>query len=58
MATIRNATRILVFNDGSIVESGTYDELVKKGGAFATLVKAQFGAESAMLPAAEARKLR
>jgi ATP-binding cassette, subfamily B, beta-glucan exporter len=49
LATIRNATRILVFNDGSIVESGTYDELVKKGGAFATLVKAQFGAESAIL---------
>ena len=53
LATIRNATRILVFNDGSVVESGTYDELVKKGGAFATLVKAQFGAESAMLPAAK-----
>jgi glucan exporter ATP-binding protein len=52
LATIRNATRILVFNDGSVVESGTYDELVKKGGAFATLVRAQFGAESAMLPAA------
>jgi ATP-binding cassette, subfamily B, beta-glucan exporter len=48
LATIREATRILVFNDGSIVESGSYDELVKKGGAFATLVKAQFGAESAM----------
>jgi ATP-binding cassette, subfamily B, beta-glucan exporter len=53
LATIRNATRILVFNDGSVVESGTYDELVKKGGAFATLVKAQFGAESAMLPVAK-----
>jgi ATP-binding cassette, subfamily B, beta-glucan exporter len=53
LATIRNATRILVFNDGSIVESGTYDELVNKGGAFATLVKAQFGAESAMLPVAK-----
>jgi ATP-binding cassette subfamily B protein len=53
LATIRNATRILVFNDGSIVESGTYDELVSKGGTFATLVKAQFGAESAMLPVAK-----
>jgi ATP-binding cassette, subfamily B, beta-glucan exporter len=48
LATIRDATRILVFTDGAIVESGTYDELVKKGGAFATLVKAQFGAENAM----------
>jgi ATP-binding cassette subfamily B protein len=53
LATIRTATRILVFNDGSIVESGTYDELVSKGGTFATLVKAQFGAESAMLPVAK-----
>ena len=49
LATIRDASRILVFNDGAIVESGTYEELVKKGGAFATLVKAQFGAENAML---------
>jgi glucan exporter ATP-binding protein len=48
LATIRNATRILVFNDSSIVESGNYDDLVKKGGVFASLVKAQFGAASAM----------
>src|SRR5271168_5059211 len=35
LATIRNATRILVFNNGSVVESGTYDELVRRGGSFA-----------------------
>ena len=34
LATIRNATRILVFNNGSVVETGTYDELVKRGGAW------------------------
>ena len=45
LATIRNATRILVFNNGLIVEAGTYDELVRRGGFFADLVKAQFGAE-------------
>jgi ATP-binding cassette, subfamily B, beta-glucan exporter len=45
LATIRNATRILVFNNGLIVEAGTYDELVQRGGFFADLVKAQFGAE-------------
>ena len=28
LATIRNATRILVFSNGRIVETGTYDELV------------------------------
>jgi ATP-binding cassette subfamily B protein len=44
LATIRNATRILVFSNGSVVESGTYDELVKRGGFFAELVNAQFGA--------------
>ena len=50
LATVRNAQRILVFQHGRIVESGTFDELVKRGGAFAELVKAQF---SLPLPAAE-----
>ena len=45
LATIRNATRILVFDDGRIVETGTFDELVQRGGSFAELAKAQFGAE-------------
>jgi ATP-binding cassette subfamily B protein len=39
---VRNATRILVFENSRIVESGTFDELVAKGGAFAELAKAQF----------------
>jgi ATP-binding cassette, subfamily B, beta-glucan exporter len=43
LATIRNATRILVFSNGSIVETGTYDELVRRGGFFAELARAQFG---------------
>jgi len=43
IATIRNARRILVFNNSSIVEAGTYDELVRRGGFFAELVRAQFG---------------
>ncbi len=42
LATIRNATRILVFSNGSIVETGTYDELVRRGGFFAELAGAQF----------------
>ncbi len=42
LATIRNATRILVFEGGRIVEAGTFDELVKLGGRFADLAKAQF----------------
>ncbi len=43
LATIRNATRILVFNNGSVAEAGTYNELVRRGGFFAELVRAQFG---------------
>ena len=44
LATVRNATRILVFQNGRIVEAGTFDELVARGGFFATLVDAQFAA--------------
>jgi ATP-binding cassette subfamily B protein len=42
LSTIRNATLILVFDDGRVIESGTFDELVAKGGHFAGLAKAQF----------------
>jgi ATP-binding cassette, subfamily B, beta-glucan exporter len=41
LATVRNADRILVFDHGEIVESGSFDELVQKGGRFATLAAAQ-----------------
>ena len=42
LATIRNANRILVFEHGRIVETGTFDELVHIGGHFAELAKTQF----------------
>ena len=42
LSTIRNATRILVFDKGKVIESGTFDELVASGGYFAKLAKAQF----------------
>jgi glucan exporter ATP-binding protein len=42
LATIRNATRILVFEGGRIVESGRFDELVSQDGRFAELARAQF----------------
>ena len=42
LSTIRNATRILVFRGGRIVETGTFDELTRRGGFFAELVAAQF----------------
>jgi ATP-binding cassette subfamily B protein len=47
LATVRNATRILVFAQGRIVERGSFDELVREGGAFAALAKAQFIATGA-----------
>jgi ATP-binding cassette subfamily B protein len=42
LATIRHAHRILVFDGGRVVETGTFDELVKTGGRFAELARAQF----------------
>ncbi len=42
LSTIRSATRILVFDSGRVIESGTFDELVAKGGHFAELARAQF----------------
>jgi len=45
LATVRRATRILVFDHGRIVESGTFDQLVAQGGIFAGLAKAQFMGE-------------
>jgi ATP-binding cassette, subfamily B, beta-glucan exporter len=52
LATIRNATRILVFEGGRIIESGNFDELVRVGGHFAELARTQFMVEeTAKLPA-------
>jgi ATP-binding cassette, subfamily B, beta-glucan exporter len=42
LSTVRNATRVLVFEEGRIIETGTFDELVAMGGRFAELAKAQF----------------
>ncbi len=51
LATVRNADRILVFEKGEIVESGSFDELARKGGRFATLAAAQLLTPEAGPPA-------
>ena len=42
LATIRNATCILVFDNGRIVERGNFQELIQKNGRFSELARAQF----------------
>jgi len=42
LATVRNADRILVFQAGRIIETGTFDELMRLGGHFAELARSQF----------------
>ncbi len=47
LSTIRHCDRILMLEGGRIVEDGTYEELIKKGGFFAELVRRQRLDESA-----------
>ncbi|MGN0137795.1 MAG: ATP-binding cassette domain-containing protein, partial [Candidatus Methanomethylophilaceae archaeon] len=42
LSTIRNSDLILVMRDGNIVEQGTHDELLEKGGFYADLYNSQF----------------
>lgn len=42
LSTIQNADRILVVNDGNIVEQGNHTELMAKGGMYAELYNSQF----------------
>ena len=42
LSTIRNADLILVVRDGNIVEQGTHEELMAKGGFYAELYNSQF----------------
>jgi ATP-binding cassette subfamily B protein len=47
LSTVRSADRVLVLEEGRIVESGTFDELVSAGGRFAELARAQLGPTTA-----------
>ena len=41
-ATVRKANRIVVFEQGRVVEQGDHETLVKAGGLYAKLAEMQF----------------
>jgi ABC-type multidrug transport system fused ATPase/permease subunit len=45
LSTVRRADLVLVLDQGQVVESGSFAELVQRGGHFARLYKTQFGGE-------------
>jgi subfamily B ATP-binding cassette protein MsbA len=44
LSTVEHADRIVVLEDGRIVESGTHAQLLARGGVYATLYRMQFNA--------------
>ena len=47
LATVLAADRIVVMDEGRVVEEGTHADLVAQGGLYARLAKLQFGLQAA-----------
>jgi subfamily B ATP-binding cassette protein MsbA len=46
LSTIENADQVIVLDQGRVVESGTHDELLARGGYYARLYRTQFSDEA------------
>ena len=46
LSTIQNADRIIVMREGRVVETGTHEQLVARGGVYSTLYRVQYAAEA------------
>jgi len=55
LATVLKADRIIVMDEGRIVESGTHNELLKNNGLYARLAKLQFNSNETMRPTLSAQ---
>jgi ATP-binding cassette, subfamily B, bacterial len=48
LSTVRHCDRIIVLRDGTIVEQGTFPDLLRRGGQFAEFYRSQFAADEAV----------
>jgi ABC-type multidrug transport system fused ATPase/permease subunit len=54
LSTIADADKIVVFDQGQMVEQGTHGELLARGGLYARLYRTQFAETARAAPAAVA----